>query len=55
MMRFAKVRGGVTAHTHVGLQFRSRKPQSPAPGAVLKNRLMSFSLARSSLNMASYW
>ena len=59
VMWFAKVRGGVTAqctHARASPVSLSRKPLSPASGAApKKNRLFSFALTRSSLNMASYW
>ena len=55
--RFTRVGGGVTAHSHVRLLFSlSRKPLSPDIEATPKTNLpISFALARSSPNMASYW
>ena len=56
--RFTKVGGGVTAHSHVRLQFRylgNRSALTLKPHHLSTNRLISFGLARSSPNMASYW
>ena len=50
----------MTAHSHVRLQFRclgnrSRKPSPDIEATPKTNLPISFALARSSPNMASYW
>ena len=52
---FTKVGGGMTAHSHVRLQFVVSETAQPGHWSHTKNILISFGLARSSLNMASYW
>ena len=50
-LRFAKVGCGVTAHTHVRLQFRCLGNADLRPESRTKNRLNCFEFARSSTNM----
>ena len=53
--RFTKIGDGVTAHSHVRLQFRCLGNRWALTLKPHQNRLISFALARSSPNMASYW
>ena len=53
--RFTRVGGGVTAHSHVRLQFRCLGNRWNIEATPKTNLPISFALARSSPNMASYW